>query len=82
MISPSLDSLRIFLHVIAASVWVGGQIVLGGLVPQVRRTNPEALRTIARAFGRVAWPAFGVAFSPVCGAFSRWTRRSKEVPTR
>jgi putative copper export protein len=57
VISPTLDSFRVFLHVIAASVWVGGQIVLGGLVPQVRRTNPEALRTIARAFGRVAWPA-------------------------
>jgi putative copper export protein len=62
VISPTLDSLRIFLHVLAASVWVGGQIVLGGLVPQVRRTNPEALHTIARAFGRVAWPAYGVAF--------------------
>ena len=62
MISPTLDSFRVFLHVIAASVWVGGQIVLGGLVPQVRRTNPEALHTIARAFGRVAWPAFGVAY--------------------
>ena len=61
MISPTLDSLRLFLHVIAAAVWVGGQIVLGGLVPQVRRTNPEALKGIANAFGRVAWPAFGLA---------------------
>ena len=60
MISPTLDSLRIFLHILAASVWVGGQIVLGGLVPSVRKSNPEALKPIANAFGRVAWPAFGL----------------------
>ena len=61
MISPTLDSLRNFLHILAVAVWVGGQIVLGGLVPRVRKSNPEALKTIANAFGRVAWPAFGVA---------------------
>lgn len=61
MINPTVASLRLFLHVLAASVWVGGQIVLGGLVPQVRRTNPDALKSIATAFGRVAWPAFGLA---------------------
>ena len=41
-------------------MWVGGQIVLGGLVPSVRKSNPEALKPIANAFGRVAWPAFGI----------------------
>ena len=61
MISPTLDSLRSFLHILAVAVWVGGQIVLGGLVPRVRKSNPEALKTIANAFGRVAWPAFGLA---------------------
>ena len=61
MISPTLDSLRNFLHILAVAVWVGGQIVLGGLVPRVRKSNPEALKTIANAFGRVAWPAFGLA---------------------
>lgn len=60
MIEPSLESLRTFLHLLAASVWVGGQIVLGGLVPRVRKTNPEALKTIANGFARVAWPAFGI----------------------
>ena len=61
MISPTLTSLRLFLHVIAASVWVGGQIVLGGIVPQVRKTHPDALRGVAVAFSRIAWPAFGLA---------------------
>ena len=61
MIEPTLDSLRTFLHLLAASVWVGGQVVLGGLVPRVRKTNPEALKTIANGFARVAWPAFAVS---------------------
>lgn len=61
MIEPTLESLRTFLHLLAASVWVGGQVVLGGLVPRVRKTNPEALKTIANGFARVAWPAFGLS---------------------
>lgn len=61
MLSPTLDTIRLFLHVLAASVWVGGQIVLGGIVPSVRKVAPEATKTIANAFARVAWPAFAVA---------------------
>ena len=57
MISPTLDSLRIFLHVLAVAVWVGGQIVLAGLVPAIRSSAPEALPKVAQAFARVAWPA-------------------------
>ena len=33
MLSPTLDTVRLFVHVLAASVWVGGQIALGGIVP-------------------------------------------------
>lgn len=60
MLSPSLDTVRLFVHVLAASVWVGGQIVLGGLVPTVRAHDRSALPLVARAFARVAWPAFAV----------------------
>ena len=60
MLSPTTDTIRLFLHVLAASVWVGGQIVMGGLVPSLRRTHPEATKVAAKAFARVAWPAFGV----------------------
>lgn len=57
MISPTLDSLRVFLHLMAVAVWVGGQIVLAGLVPTIRVEAPEALPKVAQAFARVAWPA-------------------------
>lgn len=60
MLSPSSATIRLFLHVIAASVWVGGQIALAGIVPAVRRAHPNATKTIAQAFSRVAWPAFGL----------------------
>lgn len=56
-----VDTLRLFLHVLAASVWVGGQVVLAGLVPTVRELDPEAPKKVARAFNRLAWPAYGVA---------------------
>jgi putative copper export protein len=60
MLSPTTDSIRLFLHVLAASVWVGGQIVLGGLVPKLRQVAPESLKVAANAFARIAWPAFAV----------------------
>jgi putative copper export protein len=60
MLSPTVDTIRIFLHVLAASVWVGGQIVLAGLVPSLRRAYPDATKIAARAYARIAWPAYGV----------------------
>jgi putative copper export protein len=60
MLSPSADTVRLFLHVLAASVWVGGQIVLAGLVPALRRVHPDAVKVAARAYARIAWPAFGI----------------------
>ena len=58
MISPTLDSVRIFLHLMAVAIWIGGQIVLAGIVPQLRRVAPDAMKTVAQAFARIAWPAF------------------------
>ncbi len=60
MLTPTLDTVRLFLHILAASVWVGGQIVLAGLVPSLKRAAPESVKVAARAYSHVAWPAFGV----------------------
>jgi putative copper export protein len=58
VLSPNLDTLRLSLHVLAACVWVGGQITLAGLVPTLRRAAPDSVGPTARAFARLAWPAF------------------------
>ncbi|MGD9996388.1 MAG: hypothetical protein AB7L17_00570 [Ilumatobacteraceae bacterium] len=60
MLSPTVSTLRLFLHVLGATVWVGGQLVLAGLVPVVRKEAPDATRAVARAFARLAWPAFAL----------------------
>lgn len=60
MLSITSTTIRLFLHVIAATVWVGGQLTLAGLVPTLRKISPEAPKMVARQFNRIAWPAFAV----------------------
>jgi len=54
------ETIRLFLHVLAATVWVGGQITLAALVPALRGSAEGVTKVAARAFNRIAWPAFGV----------------------
>jgi putative copper export protein len=60
MIGVSWDTIRLFLHVLAATVWVGGQLTLAALVPVLRRAGADIPRAAARRFNQVAWPAFAV----------------------
>jgi putative copper export protein len=60
MLSPSAATVRLFLHVIGATVWVGGQLTLAGLVPGLRALDASAPRVVARRFNRIAWPAFAL----------------------
>jgi putative copper export protein len=62
MLPVNADTVRVFLHVLAATVWVGGQLTLAGLVPGLRALGPDVPRTVARRFNRIAWPAFGLLF--------------------
>lgn len=57
MIQPTLNSLRTYLHLLAVCVWLGGQVVLAGVVPKLRKTNPESLTNIAKGYASIAWPA-------------------------
>jgi putative copper export protein len=60
VLAPALDTVRLTLHVLAATVWVGGQIVMMGLVGSVRGLGGDASKTLARTFARMAWPAYAV----------------------
>lgn len=57
MISPTLDTARTFLHLLGVAIWLGGQIVLGAIVPKIRATSPQTLPLVAKAFARIAWPS-------------------------
>ncbi len=61
MLSVSAEHIRLFLHVLGACVWLGGQFVLAGLVPVVRAGgDPSVLRAVARRFQQLAWPAYAL----------------------
>ncbi len=60
MLPADLGDVRLFLHVLAACVWVGGQAALAGLVPVLRSLGPDAPKLAARRFARIAWSAYAV----------------------
>ena len=60
MLDVTMQTVRLFLHVLAATVWVGGQLTLAGLVPGLRTLSPDAPRAAARRFAEMAWPAYAV----------------------
>jgi len=60
MLAVHWDTIRLFLHVLAATIWVGGQITLAALVPVLRGAGAEVTKAAANGFNKIAWPAFGV----------------------
>ena len=60
MLPVSWATVRLFLHVLGATVWAGGQLTLAGLVPGLRRLSADAPRVVARRFNSIAWAAFAV----------------------
>ena len=59
-LAPGLAGFRLIVHLLAATVWVGGQFTVAGLLPTIRTLGDEATKTVARALGRLLWPAYGV----------------------
>jgi putative copper export protein len=60
VLTPAVDTIRLFLHVLAATIWVGGQLTLAGLVPGLRALGADLPGVVARRFTLIAWPAFVV----------------------
>ena len=59
-LSDGLGGFRLILHVLAATIWVGGQFTIAGLLPTLRSLGDEAPKKVAQAFGRLLWPAYAV----------------------
>ena len=59
-LDSALDAFRLILHVLAATIWVGGQFTVAGLLPTVRRLGEDAPRQVGQALGRLLWPAYAV----------------------
>ena len=59
-LAPGLDGFRLIIHVLAATIWVGGQFTVAGLLPTIRTLGEDATKTVAGALSRLLWPAYGV----------------------
>jgi len=59
-LAPGLDGFRLIIHLLAATIWVGGQFTVAGLLPTIRGLGDDAPKKVARAFGRLLWPAYAV----------------------
>ncbi len=62
-LAPALVGVRLCLHVLAATIWVGGQLTLAGLVGPARRLGEDVPRRLGRAFARLSWPAYVVVLA-------------------
>jgi putative copper export protein len=51
---------RLSLHILAATIWVGGQFTLAGLVQSLRQDGSAVVAAAARRFAQMAWPAYVV----------------------
>ncbi len=60
MLPVTWATVRVFLHVLAATIWVGGQLTLAGLVPGLRALGDDVPRRVVQRFNRIGWPAYGV----------------------
>lgn len=85
MLSLSAATLILWLHVVAACVWIGGQVTLAILIPLLR--GDRGLAALAgRRYQMVAWPAFGVlvvtGIANVGNAGLRWSQLLDSAPGR
>ena len=53
----------LWIHLVAAAVWLGGLITLGAVVVTLRKEGVDrsVLQAVARQFGRLSWTALAVA---------------------
>jgi putative copper export protein len=59
MVKFTVGDVVLWIHVLAACIWIGGQITLGMVMPSLR-TIPDVMRDVARRFQYLAWGAFAI----------------------
>ncbi len=59
-LSDTIGGIRLILHVLAATIWVGGQFTVVGLLPTIRSFGDEAPKKVGQALARLLWPAYAV----------------------
>ncbi len=52
--------MTVYLHVLAAATWVGGNLLFVAAAPLLRREAPHAFRVLGRVFRAVSWAAVAV----------------------
>lgn len=77
-LATASESIRLFLHVIGATIWVGGQLVFAALVPVLKKKDAALPKLIAKQFNKIAWPAY--ALLVITGMWNMATL-PKEVPS-
>jgi putative copper export protein len=60
MLPITIGDVRLFLHVLGAAVWVGGQIIFSALVPVLRRLGTATLKPMADQLTRILWAGFAL----------------------
>jgi putative copper export protein len=59
VLSISEPTLVLWMHIVAACIWIGGQVTVAAFIPLLRR-HPDLARRVGRRYQAVAWPAFAV----------------------
>lgn len=59
MLSPSWTVAVLWLHMTAATIWIGGQVLVAAVVPMLRGQAGLAA-AVGRRYQLIAWPAFAV----------------------
>ena len=59
MLSVSGPTFVLWVHIVAACIWIGGQVTVAAVIPLLR-DHGELARHVGRRYQLVAWPAFAV----------------------
>jgi putative copper export protein len=59
MLSVSAPVFVLWVHIVAACIWIGGQVTVAAVIPLLR-DHRDLARRVGRRYQAIAWPAFVV----------------------